>query len=264
MVARAHGGSARLSSARIRLEGRLELVERATTELEDACRQLASPAPRGLERVVTSELAPEMMRAERSVPCLQDAGPEVAEVLRRLDRARTQLTQLVNERMGLLQLGERPLATALKAVEAEPLLDSRWLVPWRQSLSSALAVGASLTLGLGVLLTLVRPGVRWLWWFLVFLSVGLGARTARRGALRVVVTPQRILLGGESLWWRDFRASQVEGPLRASEGPYRLRLWTERGARVERWLPALPRNLAAALVRAGVSVEVRGSWPRRS
>jgi hypothetical protein len=78
-----------LQTARIRLEGQLEVLEHSTAAFQSASASMVARRPRGLTSVVERDAEPEVLDAEAAVRRLVSNEPELRGVLEGLEAART-------------------------------------------------------------------------------------------------------------------------------------------------------------------------------
>jgi hypothetical protein len=230
-------------SARVRLEGRLEAIERATRELEAAAVQLETKAPTGLTFALAALQDPTTSEAEQTAARLTAHEPSLAPVLAKLDRARKAFRAAVEERAAMLGMRDAPLEDLATAVESEPILYSRKPVDMKRTPGLLVA---------GFLVFRWLTVFGWVWNSLgLLLLAALAFVPGLSDSERVLVTPKRLRVGLETFLWSDVLSVR----LRPGHGVYLLELDTKTWGPREKRLQGYPRGLEGALERLGIPCE---------
>lgn len=181
-------------SARTRLEGQLEVLERTNEIVARAVEQLAPSvrAPQGLSEAVRAQVDGATVKAESAVRRLAVEERSLQAVLTASARQRTLFQAAVTARAKLLRVpADQPLHELVARFEQEPLVYFQRRGGWLAWLSAALSVVSAVAAALaraphsqysGVFVALAVMGVVGVdhWWF---------------SRLAIVLTKQRLCVG---------------------------------------------------------------------
>ncbi len=234
-----------LEDARIRLEGRLEIIEATTAALHVASKRLDTDAAPPVVTVLAQQNAPELTEAEFAARLLMPSEPTLEPVLQALARARKLFEDAVTKRLKCLELAPFPLEMGVKAIDEEP-------IRYRGTLWS---ISATRFLAFVPFVLAARP-LGWAPYVIACLAAAMAWSTAR-DRVKAIVTSKRLVLGE-----RAFVLSNVE-TIRVEPLPMQFRrrqqfeatLAFRDGASFETQLPSLPMRLLETLSREGVTLK---------
>lgn len=224
-----------MGSSRIRLEGRLEKVERAVAQLERGLEAARRDDFGPLAAAVAVQESPDVREACEHVQKMSAEDPSLGRVLDRLWKLVRVADKRVVARGVKLRMMPAPLAQAARQLADEPVLfggrpDRRWLI-------------AAVMIVTMVSVMLWSPLGGTLPFFFVLL-----ARVPWLQALDVVVTTRRALLTHESVDLADVKRAAFR------DGMLTFELYD--GRRKEQRVPEPAPALVAALKTAGVEVDI--------
>ncbi len=182
-----------LATPRVRLEGRLEVVEDAVRRLDQATELLAQPDTREIIDLVRSASAPEIIEAQRAVHAMAEAEEGLWSVLKQMKNSRARLEAAITRRLSRLKLTADSQDEALALIAAEPILYE--MTPshvWPPIGVSLLALSWCCS-GVG------SVGATLTWkFFASFLALLWLAMSLYRRSNQALVTPKRLLIGDAS------------------------------------------------------------------
>lgn len=224
-----------MGSSRIRLEGRLEKVERAVLQLERGLEAARRHDFGPLAAAITVQESAEVREACEHVQKMSGEDPSLGRVLDRLWKLVRVADKRVVARGVKLRMMPAPLAQAARQLADEPVLfggrpDRRWLL-------AALMIVSMVS----VMLWSTHGGM------FPFIFVLL-ARVPWLQAIDVVVTTRRALFGDEIVDLADVK--------RAAFRNGTLTFELHDGVRKEQRVPEPAPALVAALKTAGVEVDI--------
>ncbi len=224
-----------MGSSRIRLEGRLEKVERAVSQLEGGLEAARRDDFGPLAAAIAVQESADVREACEHVQKMSAEDPSLGRVLDRLWKLVRAADKRVIARSVKLRMRPAPLAQAARQLADEPVLfggrpDRRWIV-------AAVMVVSMVS----VMLWSTRGGM------LPFIFVLL-ARSVRLQAIDVVVTTRRALFGDEMVDLADVKRAEFRDRTLTFE------LYD--GVRKEHPVPEAAPALVDALKTAGVEVDI--------
>ncbi len=181
-----------LATPRVRLEGRLEVVEGAVRRLNEATALLAQPDTREIIDLVRSASSPEVIEAQRAVHAMAEAEQGLWSVLKQVKNARARLDAAITSRLSRLKLSASSQDEALALIAEEPILYE--MTPshvWPAITVSLLALFwcfSGVGLGAELELKLTALGAAGLWFVM----------SLYRRSNQALVTPKRLLIGDAS------------------------------------------------------------------
>jgi hypothetical protein len=239
-----------LTDARIRLEGRLEVLEGATRALADA-RALVKQGNWPAAKAALQEAAgPRVVEATGQAQSLALTEAELLNVLRRLDAARRQLIAAVDR-----EARARGVGTASAEAKLDALLAQQVLFEAELRSGWAIVVPFFALPALGIAAMAASKGA-WVAVPFVLAFVGLFSWQYAR-APRVVVAQDVIVVGGRATAVTEIERVTFQPGFLKDTFQMTLRL---RHGSVGFTLPTLPGELVEAVRALGLEVSHRSFW----
>lgn len=235
-----------LRDARIRLEGRLEVLERAVATMREAIVR----ARRDEFSLLGEAMALNVDEARDQIARLAPHDPELEQLQRTWVSLQVEAQRVVRARARLMKVPAQPLKQAVESLRAEPVLYEdvarpplAWLAPTVFLLMTAIEVTA-----------MQSPAP-----LLMHGSVGvyLAIRWWLSPTLRV--TRLRVFVGEQVFELADLKGVEIERLFVRSTRPWRLTASLRSGVRVEVRIPDAPLAFTDALHRVGVPIS-RKDW----
>jgi hypothetical protein len=241
-----------LTDARIRLEGKLEEVERAAAVLELAL----PPAKMGSWVPVKIALdtvgVPRVWRAVRAARELAKTETELQTVLGRLDGVRIKLADAVHAAARQRAIPTATVRQELNQLAADAVLyEAQLRNSWGLAAVPFLFVYGVILFGALHARAAVLPVIG----MALFMSIGL---VPFLFSTRVLVTRQTLIIGKRAVRTADVQHVVIRSTGRRTATPYDIRVELAQGA-LEDQLPDAPLELDAALRKLGIETERIGN-----
>jgi hypothetical protein len=231
-----------LHDMRIRLEGRLEEVERAAAALETGLEH----SEQGHFTLLREALKLDTSEARTHVAKLAPREYELQVLLRRWERLHARVARTVSKRARIMGVPEVPLQGALDALAAER-------VAYEEVVRNR-AVWLPIV-ALAVMSVLALKHTHQLMVVAVYAAVGFFAVLSHvMAAARVIVTDRRLIIGANRVPLVDVRCLIIERMRRRSARPFLLTVQLRNGSRLEQRMPHVPRAFVKTMEAAGVEV----------
>jgi hypothetical protein len=229
---------AELSELRVRLEGALETVERATADMRAAAQEVRAGRTARLVAAMTQSESVTTQQAFETVQRLASQEPALAPIRERFIVAREAMRAATLARGAELGLpAVHPERVVAMLADAPVLFEGR-AIPVLSGAKALPFVATSFVVAAG--LALVHP---LLVAFPIFVATVVGARVAQ--APRLVVTQVHLRLGATVIAVRDIGSVLVAKVLGPNRSIVRVRL--RAGETIEVDVPALPSGFVRAL-----------------
>lgn len=248
-------------SARRRLEGQLEVLERATEIVARAVEQLAPKVrvPRGLSEAVSAQVDAATVKAESAVLRLAAEERSLQAVLKAAARRRAQFQAAVTARAKLLRVpADQPLHELVARFEQEPLVYFQRRGGGLAWLSAALSAVSAVTAALagarqspyaGVFVALAVMGLQGVdhWWF---------------SRLAIVLTTRRLCVGRFEFELSSLTQVAVthRHALFRRRRTKQLVITTKLGRTIELPITVVPHGFAAAVRSVGLDWNEASWW----
>jgi len=241
-----------ISDARIRLEGRLEQIERATAVLESTLPSIRRGAVDVAQRVLDETSTPEVWAAVRRARELSDEEPELKPILAKLDRVKVKLADTVH---ALARARGVPPSSVRR--EVEKLLEAP--VVYESRLFNHAAFFVVPIAGTWLLFVITAMVTQDAWGPLpMFAGFGILMLWSVARTTKVVVTQEALVVNGAVTPVSTIERVSFESTC-SRQTRYRMVVRLHHGS-LSYELPTSPGDLLRALTRVGVAVEQRGSW----
>lgn len=235
--------------SRIRLEGRLETVERATWALERGLRAADRADWEPLRRAIELQESAEVRQALEQVQKMTAQDPALSRTLDRFWAAVHTAEHRVVARALTLRMSPAPLLPAVRGLCEDPVVftgrkSKRWMVQ-AVTVAAVLAVSAAAIASKG----------HFPFYLIALLVIAL--RSSKLSPMNVIVTRHRVLLKDEVLDLHDVVSAKFEKRDREErELPFTLVLRLKNGQQRVEHVPEVDRRLVDALRGGGVLVDV--------
>jgi hypothetical protein len=240
-------------AGRIRLEGRLEVIEHVAAALQNATRELANATVHGVQDAVALRLAPETTSAEAAVRRLAGQHSEVDAALVRLEIAWTALDRALARRVARLGSPGVSVQAAAQLVEAEPIRYSGVATLFGHT--PFVLSGAAMLAFLGAAAFFTSPYVLLV---AVLALAYVGLVQVVPGIEPLLLTERRLRVGTDVFSIASVRSVRVDYELpiwlEGKRRPVRLGLVHAAGDVTWIRLPEFPAELRRQLVRMGIWV----------
>jgi hypothetical protein len=232
-----------LNDARIRLEGRLEQLERATAAIEGSMASLRNGEIGVVQCVLDDIGTPELREATERVREMSKTEPELRAALRRLDRARVALANAVRRLARARGVPAMPVQEQVKRLIAEPLL-------WEDTVKSDWAPFTLTVAGTAFMCLFTQAFTVHVWAAaLVGSTVFVAAMAYLFRRTHIVLTRAALVVDDQAFPLEEIERVRFEPAIRSPMCRMVVRL---RIGSVSVSLPEIPEGLPEALRSAGV------------
>jgi hypothetical protein len=238
---------------RIRLEGRLETVERACQLLELAVPDVRNGQWAYVGHVLDEVDCAQVAAATGAVRAMARSEAALSGTVRRIDRARDRFERAIEAEAARRGVDEPSARQQVERLAADQVLFETKLT----SPLNALLVPMAGLVALATVVTWHYPE-GWIAPALIGLFLGILALT-HSGSCFILVTRDRLVVDGVATPISQIRVVQTDGKAGDRPWPYVLHIGTTAFPRMIR-LPWIPQEMIAALADCGVEIR-RYEWP---